>query len=150
MSAITYLGVLRAIEGLYEAVVTEPAAWGEQALADWANEALTDAGELPKDAVKQIRRSLRAAEKLQSFWTDGRSAVADHDDWRTRVDIALGARAWRPLLDLARIGLEHSPDPELYQEVKERFAVVTSDRWMDGVSFEQWQASTRPPSTEPR
>lgn len=148
MSAITYLGVLGAIEGLYEAVVTDPEAWGEQAFADWAGEAFVDAGELPKDAVKQIRRSMRAAEKLQRFWVGERSAVSDHDDWRTRVDIALGARAWRPLLDLARIGLENAPDPELFEQVKERFAVVTSDRWMDGVSFEQWRVRAQPPFPE--
>jgi len=150
VSAITYLGVLGAIEGLYQAVVTDPEVWGPQAFADWASETLVDAGELPKDAVKQIRRSLRAAEKLRSFWADGRSAVSDHDDWRTRVDIALGVRAWRPLLDLARIGLEDSPDPELYEQVKERFAVVTSDRWMEDVSFEQWRASAKPSFPELR
>ena len=30
------LGLLHAIDGLYESVVSDPAAWYEQALADWA------------------------------------------------------------------------------------------------------------------
>jgi hypothetical protein len=141
VTAASYLTALGAIERLYESVVTDPAAWGEQAFADWAGEALVDAGEMPKTAVREIRRSLRAAQKLRDFWLSGRSEVSDHDDWHTRVDIALGARAWRPLLDLAMIGLEESPDEELFEQVKERFVVVTSDRWMDGVSFDQWQTN---------
>jgi hypothetical protein len=141
VSSAQYLGALLSIESLYQAVVTDPEAWGEQAFADWASDAFNDTAGFPKDAIKQIRRSLRAAEKLRTFWAGGRSVVSDHDDWRTRVDIALGLRAWRPLLDLARIGLEEAPDEELFEQVKERFAVVTSDRWMDGVSFEQWRAT---------
>ena len=141
MSADAYLGTIRAVMGLYESVVSEPGTWGEQAFTDWANETLTGAHELTKDAIKQIRRSLRAAQKLQQFWLDDRSSVSDHDDWRTRVDIALGAKAWRPLLDFARIGLEMSPDEELFNEVKELFAVVTQDRWMEGIGFEQWLAN---------
>jgi len=139
LTAAAYIGMLGAIESLYESVVTDPEAWGDQAFSDWAGDALIDADTVPKQARREIRRSMRAAQKLRDFWMSGASRVPDHDDWRTRVDIALGVRAWRPLLDLARIGLEEAPDEELFEQVKERFVVVTSDRWMDGVSFDQWR-----------
>ena len=138
MSAAAFLAVLRSIEQLYEAVVDDPAGWGDQAFADWAADALQSAVELPKEAHREVRRSLRAAQKLQAFWASEGSAVVTHDDWRTKVDIALGPRAWRPLLDLARIGLDTAPSEELFGQVKERFALVNSDRWMDGISFEDW------------
>lgn len=141
MSAGAYLATIRAVESLYESVVTDPDGWGEQAFADWANDTLGETGELSRDARKHVRRSLRAAQKLQEFWGTGRSSVSDHDDWHTKVDIALGVRAWRPLLDLAQIGLDEWPDAELFEQVKERFAVVTHDRWMEGIDFEQWRAN---------
>lgn len=141
MSASAFLSTLRAIEGLYASVVTDPDAWGEQAFADWANEALVGAEDLPRPAVREVKRGLRAAQKLQAFWSAGTSAVSDHGDWQSRVDIALGPRAWRPLLDLARIGLDTAPTAEMFAEVKERFAVVNSERWMEGVTFEEWSAN---------
>ena len=97
---------------------------------------------------EEIRRRLQGlpgweytAGKLRTFWSDDAAPRPDdHGDWRARVDIALGARAWRPLLDLAMHGLETSPSPELYEVVKDRFAVVTSQRWMEGISYEEWLA----------
>lgn len=138
MTAATYLAALRAMEGLYESVVMDPEGWNEQAFADWAGEALVDAAELPRAALREIRRCLRAAQKLQAFWASPENTVSDHDDWRSRVDIALGPRAWRPTLDLARIGLSEFPSEELFVEVQKRFAVVNSERWMDGIEFEEW------------
>ena len=138
MSADQYLSALRSIEQLYEAVVDDPHRWNEQAFVDWATETLGEANELPRDAQRQIRRSLRAAQRLQAFWASDPSTVSDHDDWQSKVDIALGARAWRPLLDLARVGLETAPSEELFDQVKETFSLVNSDRWMDGVSFADW------------
>ena len=138
MSSAPFLAVLRSIEQLYESVVDDPACWNEQGFSDWAVDALESAGGLPREAHREIRRSLRAAQKMQVFWASDGSAVSSHDDWRTKVDIALGPRAWRPLLDLARVGLNTAPSEELFEEVKERFALVNSDRWMDGVSFEDW------------
>ncbi|MDJ0953494.1 MAG: hypothetical protein QNJ81_07425 [Acidimicrobiia bacterium] len=140
MTAGSYLSTIRSIEGLYEAVVTDPEAWGEQAFADWAGDTLAEAGDLPKEAQREIRRSLRAAQKLQLFWATQQSTVADHDDWQSRVDIALGAKAWRPLLDLAQTGLSVAPDEELFEQVKAYFSLVNADRWMEGISFEEWAA----------
>ena len=141
MSCAAYLSTLRSIESLYEAVVNSPDSWGEQAFVDWANETLGEAAELPRQAIREVRRSLRSAQKLQAFWASSASAVSDHDDWRSKVDIALGPKAWRSTLDLARIGLDDSPCEEIYLEVKERFSVVNSERWMDGVGFEEWSAN---------
>ena len=138
MTAGAYLSVLRAIEQLYESVVMSPESWNDQSFADWANETLADAAELPREAVRELRRCLRSAQKLQTFWAGEHSAVSDHADWRSRVDIALGPKAWRPTLALARVGLETAPNEELFLEVKERFAVVNSERWMDGIDFEEW------------
>ena len=133
-----YLSALRAIEHLYESVVMHPDRWNEQAFADWAGETLGDVTELPREAVREVRRCLRAAQKLQTFWVAAEGTPSDHDDWRSRVDIALGGRAWRPALDLARAGLRDAPSEELFVEVKNRFAVVNSERWMDGVDYEDW------------
>ena len=53
----------------------------------------------------------------------------------------MGPRAWRPALELAQIGLERAPSADLYDEVKQRFAIVNSERWMDGVDYEEWRSS---------
>jgi hypothetical protein len=134
----TFLSVIYAVDGLYESVVTSPFAWNDQAFSDWADDALVDAAELPREAIRQIRRCLNSARKMAAFWGEESSAVSDHDDWRSRVDIALGPRAWRPTLELAQIGLRNAPSEELYDQVKARFAVVNSERWMDGVDYEDW------------
>lgn len=141
MSSATFLSALQSIESLYESVVDQPNNWGEQAFADWAGDTLVDVAGLPKEAHREIRRALRAAQKLQRFWAGEQSAVSDHDDWRSKVDIALGPRAWRPLLDLSRVGLSVAPSADLFDQVKERFALVNSDRWMDGVEYDEWQAN---------
>ncbi len=126
---------------LYESVVTEPSAWPDHRLAEWAEELFVDGEPPDRETRKQMRAVLRAAGKLRAFWSDDAAPrPEDHGDWRSRVDIALGARAWRPLLDLAMHGLETGPSPELFEIVKERFAVVTSQRWMDGVDYDEWLA----------
>ena len=141
-SSSTYLSLIHAIESLYESVVTDPEAWRDQAFAHWANDTLVDVSDLPREAIRQVRRSLTAAQKLAAFWVTGSSEVADHDDWRSKVDIGLGPRAWRPTLEIAQIGLEEAPSVELFLEVKDRFAVVNSERWMDGISYDEWRAGT--------
>jgi hypothetical protein len=137
-----YLSVIHAVDGLYESVVTAPAAWNDQAFSDWADDALLDAAELPREAIRQVRRCLNAARKMAAFWDADSSSVSDHDDWRSRVDISLGPRAWRPTLELAQIGLQNAPSEELFEEVKGRFAVVNSERWMEGVDFDEWLSRT--------
>ncbi len=132
------LTLLRSIDALYEGVVTDPSSWGGPAFGDWAEEV---AGAVPtRSQARAIRRCLRAAERLRDFWAGDRAQVAA-DDWRTRVDVALGARAWRPTLELAMEGLTEQPGEELFLEVKRRFRIVNSQPWMDGVDFETWRAS---------
>jgi hypothetical protein len=129
-------GLLRRIDGLYESVVAEPAAWNDVAFAEWGNETVAD-GPVPKEAARLLRRCLRVAQKLQRFWLDPPASAAD--SWTARVDSALGATAWRPTLDLARLGLEIAPSEELFEEVKARFRLVHSDRWMEGVGYDDWR-----------
>lgn len=84
---------------------------------------------------------LRAAQKLRTFWGNPPSSLPpDHGDFRTRVDIGLGVKAWRPLLAISQFGLHHSPGPDLYEDVKERFRVVFGERWMEGVGYDEWLA----------
>jgi hypothetical protein len=136
----SYVSVLAAVDRLYESVVTDPESWNEQSFGDWADDALHDAADLSKGAIREVRRCLRAAQKLRAFWAE-RAPDAAEDDWRSRVDVALGARAWRPALDLAMAGLAEDPSPELYAEVQLRFPVVHSDRWMEGIDYETWLAA---------
>ncbi len=89
-----------------------------------------------------MRRCMRMAEKLRDFWERGEAAVAA-DDWRTRVDVALGPRAWRPALELAQHGLDAVPSPELFDEVNGRFRVVNSEPWMDGIDYDTWLAQEK-------
>ena len=131
------LALLQAVDRLYEGVVTNPADWGPQAFADWAEEVA--AAGVTKDQARAVRRCLRAAERLRNFWDNDQAAV-DADDWRTRVDVALGARAWRPALELAQAGLADHPSAELFAEVQRRFRVVHSKPWLDGVDYDEWRA----------
>jgi hypothetical protein len=139
-------GLLRRVDELYESVVTTPDRWNDLALSEWAQDV---AGEqaLPKEVSRHLRRCLRLAQKLRDFWSA--PPPSPPEEWRARVDVALGSRAWRPTLDLAKLGLELAPTEELYVEVRARFRVVHSDRWMEGVGFEEWLArqGLEPPST---
>jgi hypothetical protein len=131
------LGILAAVDRLYEGVVMEPESWNERAFADWAEELA--AGDLSRDQARGVRRCLRMAQRLRAFWVEGGSVVVA-EDWRTRVDVALGPRAWRPTLELARDGLDDEPSPELFELVRERFRSVNSEPWLEGVSYEEWLA----------
>jgi hypothetical protein len=134
------LALLRAVDTLYESVVTDPEAWHEQAFADWAADVAADG--LSREQARGVRRVLRIAHKLRDFWGGDEAAVAA-EDWRTRVDIALGPRAWRPTLEMAQAGLDAEPSAQLFAEVRNRFRVVNSERWMDGVDYQGW-LDTRP------
>jgi hypothetical protein len=128
-------------DGLYASVVADPDAWPDHRLAEWAGELFIDGEPPDKETRKHLRAVIRVARKLRAFWSDDSQARPDdHGDWESKVDIALGSRAWRPVLDLAMHGLATSPSPELFESVKERFAVVTSQRWMEGVDYEEWLA----------
>ena len=139
MSRFDHLGLLARIDGLYEAVVMDPGEWTDDALAEWAAEA-TGVDQPSKPVARELRKCLRVAQKMRTFWQDDVERPDDHGDWRTRVDLALGPRAWRPTLEIARIGLDEAPTEELFDEVRQRFRVVYSDRWMEEVTFSEWRA----------
>ena len=140
-----YLSLLQRMDDLYESVVTEPQLWGEAAFVDWADDAFATADGIDKAGAREVRRCLRAAGKLQVFWSvDGVTRPPDAGDWRTRVDIGLGISAWRPTLAIAQIGLERAPSEELFDEVRARFRVVNSEVWMDGIDYETWLADQTP------
>jgi hypothetical protein len=134
MTGSDYLGVLSAMDRLLESVAMSPDAWNEQALEDWASEtmmAVTD-----RDVAKEVRRLLRIAVRIRDHWMEpDRPGPAD---WRSRVDIAVAGRGWRPSLGVARLGLEAAPCPELFEEVRHRFRTVNHEPWMEGVAFEEW------------
>ena len=127
------------VEDLYREAVGSPEDWTSERAAEWIQDAFPE-GPPDREAARHLRRAMRTSIKLAEFWRDpDRTAPADPLDWRARIDIALGARAWRPLLDLARVGLERAPTEELFETVKELFPLVENDRWMDGVSYETWR-----------
>ncbi len=83
------------------------------------------------------------ARRLREFWVEPpQGAPSDAGDWRTRVDVAFGARAWRPVLSIAQVGLRETPSEELFEEAKLRFREVNGAPWMDGVSYDEWAAES--------
>ena len=139
MTGFDHLGLLHRVDDLYESVVVQPDRWTDDAFSEWAGEAVI--GSVPsKPIAREIRRCLRVAVKLRDFWMEDIPRPEDHGDWRTRIDLAMGPRAWRPSLAIAQIGLEEAPSEELFDEVRERFRVVYSDRWMEEVTFFEWLA----------
>lgn len=126
---------------MYEQAVTSPHTWGEESAVEWGNDAFTS-GAPPREVVRQLRRAIRMSVKLADFWRDPPATVPDDGgEWRTRVDLALGPRAWRPVLEIARAALDRQPSEELFREVKDRFRVVNSEFWMEGVTYEEWLAA---------
>jgi len=135
--------LLAQCEDLYAGVCLDGEMWPDPALADWL-EGIAASMEVDRETGRELRRILRAAQKLRDFWlvpVPGRPP--DHGDWKTRVDIGLGIRAWRPLLAIAQLGLARQPSQEGFEDVKERFRVVAGEHWMDGVSFEEWMGDGR-------
>ena len=136
-----FVGLVDRAERLYESVVTSPQDWNEGRFAEWAEELAIDGTDLDRETLRHVRRIIRAATRLRTFWsTEDANRPDDHGDWRTRVDISLGARAWRPILELAMHKLEVSPSSELFEVVREQFGVVNSQKWMEGVTYEEWLA----------
>ena len=141
---LDYLPLLSRIDELYRGVVLQPEAWDDSSLSDWLDgAALGEDRALSKDLARELRRCVRSAQRMREFWSViDSSRPADAGDWRTRVDMALGARAWRPTLAIAQLGLQENPSEDLFEEVRDRFRVVNSERWMDGVDYADWLGSS--------
>lgn len=124
-----------AVEGLYESVVTTPGAWNEQMFVDWTD-SIDAEGSLSKVEAKYIRRAMRVAQKLRTFWLE----AGDRADlrWESRVDLAQGPPAWRPVLDLAKVHMHNSPSEESFGEVSRLFRLVNNQEFLDGIDFDEW------------
>ena len=130
------------VYGLYAGVVISPDTWTEQAIADWM-QSLSLTENIDRESAKYLRRSVSMAGRLKKFWMDDHRRSDSTIDWRSRVDRALGPRAWRPALDLAMHQLERAPDEDLFDTVGELFRVVNHHPWLDGMSYEAWLEEVR-------
>lgn len=125
--------LLDAVEDLYRGVVTEPGEWNDQRFADWSA-AVSETDTIDKTSSKYVRRSMTSARKLRTFWLSDPGGT--EDEWRSRVDLALGNRAWRPLLDLSMYELEKDPSYELFHRTSGLFRSVNLEPYLDGISYE--------------
>lgn len=130
-------GLIGEVEALYRGVVTEPNDWSAQAVSDWIEGVATSAN-VDKVSAKYLRRVVKMAEKLQTFWSVDPRAGKGDIGWRSRVDLAFGPRAWRPVLELANHLLEVEPTEELFDTVGELFRIVNNRPWLDGGSYDEW------------
>jgi hypothetical protein len=129
--------LLAEVDGLYRSCVMEPDRWTEQAFADWA-EAVAAGPDVDRNVARHLRRIVGAARRLATHWRDA-ADPGEPDDWRSRVDAALGARAWRPQLDLATYLLEVAPDESRFDVVASLFPVVMHSPFMDGITYDEWR-----------
>jgi hypothetical protein len=128
-------------DDLYRSVVTEPQRWSDPLFGEWMEAAAVAVPALSRDEARAVRGIVRIAMKLAAFWSSPPAErYAAEDDWMARVDIAVGAPAWRPTLDLARAALEAEPSPDLYRQVAERFRLVTNQPFLGGAGFDEWLA----------
>jgi hypothetical protein len=127
--------LLDEVDGLYHSVVSDPESWIEQRFIDWSD-SVSAGGEIDRDLAKHLRRILATARKLGRFWRDH----ADRPDlaWRSKVDLAFGPRAWRPVMDLAMVLLESDPSEELFDRAGELFRIVNNQPYLDGIDYENW------------
>jgi hypothetical protein len=129
--------LLDEVDQLYEQSVTRPSSLNDQAIADWADSVAT-AYEVDRAGARYVRRCLNVSRKLAAFWSGRAPGSGDPDDWRSRVDLALGVRAWRPQLELAQHLLEDSPAQDTYLRAAGLFRLVNNQPFLDGMSFEKW------------
>ena len=133
--------VLVAVDALYESVVSTPERWNETAFADWAASLASEAPDIDRASGRELRRAMRIAVKLQAFWSSPATAQhAREADWQARVDLAVGAPAWRPTLALARTEFEDHPSEESFNEVRDRFRLVNNQPWLEGATYAEWAA----------
>ncbi len=129
------LRLLSELDDLFEQVVMDPDAWDDGRFAEWMEAAYGDGEAVDREAAKVVQRAVRRARRLQRYWVARKEGP---DDWRMRVDEALGSAGWRPGLDILEWGLTLDPDPELFSAYAERFRAVkftpldmTFDEWLE-------------------
>lgn len=128
-------GLLGEVDQLYIGVVSDPERWNEQRFADWS-ESVTGGYEIDRDVARYMRRIITVARKLQTFWLD--HGDRRELDWRSKVDLALGPRAWRPVLELASYLVAAEPSRELFETNAALFRLVNNEQYLDGIGFEEW------------
>lgn len=128
--------VLDDVDALYAGCASEPHRWSDQAFVDWS-ESILMSGTVDKETARHLRRIVNAARRIAAFWASA-DVVPAADDWRSRVDIALGARAWRPQLDLALHLLERDRDEASFAAVAALFPVVMHQPFLDGIDYATW------------
>jgi hypothetical protein len=129
--------VLDDIDQLYEAAVTLPTSLNDQMIQDWT-EAVAGNYEIDRVGAKYVRRCVTAARKLSSFWAAWDPAIESPQEWPSRVDLALGVRAWRPQMELALHLLVEDPDATTYERAAQLFRVVNNQPYLDGMTYEVW------------
>lgn len=128
------LRLARAVDALYESIVSDPQGWTDDRLAEWAADIAAEGEALPRDVLKQVRAGMRNGRRLRKYWIDQRPP----QDWEMAVDQALGGMGWDPGLRLAMLDLESSADPEAFDEVRRRYRMVNSVPWLEGTSYDDW------------
>lgn len=131
------MSLLDEVDNLFRQAVTEPGSVNDQMLADWA-EGVAGSYVINRDGARLIRRCLNVAPKLASFWVHRETLADDPVEWRSRVDLAMGIRAWRPQLELAQFMLERLPDEETYDRAARLFRIVNNEEFLDGMPYNEW------------
>lgn len=131
------MSVVEEVDRLYEIAVTAPLSLNDQAIQDWSD-GVSVGFELDRQGAKYVRRCLNSARKLASFWAERGSRNEDLLDWRSRVDLALGVRAWRPQLELAQHVLDVAPSYETYDATARLFRLVNNEPFLDDMTYELW------------
>ncbi|MCL1601327.1 MAG: hypothetical protein M3112_07305 [Actinomycetia bacterium] len=129
--------VLDDIDQLYEAAVTSPESLNDQMIQDWT-EGVAGNYDIDRLGAKYVRRCVTAARRLSAFWATWDPTLERPTEWPSRVDLALGVRAWRPQLDLAHHLLIEDRDPATYERAAHLFRVVHNQPFLDGMTFEVW------------
>ncbi len=129
------------VDRLYEGVVSDPDTWIEQRFIDWS-ESVVSGGEIDREISKHLRRVMVMARKLRAFWADH----ADRPDleWRSKVDIALGPRAWRPVMTLSMALLESHAGEDLFDRTAGLFRIVNNAPYLDGIGYKKWSERHTP------
>jgi hypothetical protein len=134
-----HLGVIAAMDALFERVVGDPASCGDELLSAWLQDAL--AGLEPpvdKALAREVRKAARLAGRLARFWSDPDRSSRLPAEWQQAVDAALGSTGWEPSLEVARMGLDAEPSAALFDEVRRRWRQVRFAPWLEGVTYQEW------------
>lgn len=131
------MSLLDDVDALYEGCVMDPCRWTDQAFVDWT-ESVAASSTVDRQIATRLRRCLNAGRKLAAFWAAAETGSAP-TEWRSRVDVALGVRAWRPQLELAQAMLESAPTEETFDRVAALFPVVTNQPFLDGIDYATWR-----------